>query len=154
MLVILKNQTQNFPHPPKPLKPPTTPNPSKMDFFRKSTEKKDEPEEDPEVIAKRKQIEREKDLPPESQTPTVSADHFADEPAAILALKKMLAYDGTSSPPRPFQPAPPHAHANNLPTRKVRIPGHRWISLGQLQAACPEYAPPRLHLLRARRAPF
>ncbi|GMH85252.1 hypothetical protein TrVE_jg13622 [Triparma verrucosa] len=68
-----------------------------MDFFRKSTEKimkKDEPEEDPEVIAKRKQIEREKDLPPESQTPTVSADHFVDEPAAILALKKMLAYDG------------------------------------------------------------
>lgn len=64
--------------------------------FRKSSEKSAEAEEDPEIAAKRKEMERQREYPPDEQTPTVSADHFEDEPKAILALRKILAADGES----------------------------------------------------------
>ena len=50
-------------------------------------------EEDLEV-SKKHDMKRESEKPADEQTPTVSADHFANQREAIVALKKFLATEG------------------------------------------------------------
>ena len=58
--------------------------------LRKSADGKPLPEEDP-LESKRKSIEIEKTIKADEQTPTVTADHFANQNEGVVALKKFLA---------------------------------------------------------------